>query len=241
MKKTRHILLFIFIAFTTSCKHTSQVTTVSPGSITKDSTILSGQEVKNIIKIDREKLDSVMNEIIGSNAIVMAKAQPEGVLGNFIADLCLTWSTRSDFQPADICILNHEGLKTSLPTGNITVGNIYDLIPNNHTLVLLKLNGKQLREVINYVINTGGQPFGGMTIYKNQAYLNNLSISDSQQYWIITTDYLANGGNNMGFLQHAIERINTNVLLRDVIIKHYQMLTLFRSTGHAKIDNRIQL
>jgi 2',3'-cyclic-nucleotide 2'-phosphodiesterase (5'-nucleotidase family) len=171
----------------------------------------------------------------------MTKAQPKGVLGNFIVDLCLIWSNRSYFQPADICILNHEGLKTSLSSGNITVGNTYELIPNNHTLVLLKLKGKQLREVINYVINTCGQPFGGMAIYKNQGYLNNLSISDSQKYWIITTDYLANGGNNMGFLQHAIERINTNVLLRDVIIKHYQMLTLFRGTANAKIDNRIQL
>jgi len=241
MKKTELLLLFILITTLVSCKPTLLLTDVSPNSIEINADTPIGTTIENSTSPYRAKLDSTMNQVIGSNAIAMEKAQPEGLLGNFIADLCLTWSTRSDFQQVNVSILNHDGLRTSLPSGPVTIGNVYELIPFDNSIVLVKLNGSQMKQAVEYIVNTGGQPFSGMTIYKGQCFINNQPISDKQHYWVLTTDYLANGGDNMEFFNKAEERINTNVLLRDVIIKHYQMLTLFRSTGNAKIDNRIQL
>lgn len=241
MKKTERLLLFILITSLVSCKPTLILTEVSPKNIAITSSTPIDTTIENLISPYRAKLDSTMNQVIGSNAIAMEKAQPEGLLGNFIADLCLTWSSRSDFQHADVCLLNHGGLRTSLPNGPVTIGNIYELMPFDNTMVLLKLSGSQMKQAIEFIINTGGQPFSGMTIYKGQCFINNQPLSDKQHYWMLTTDYLANGGDNMAFFDNSVERINTGVLLRQVIIKHYEMLTLFRNQGSSHLDNRIQL
>ncbi len=37
--------------------------------------------------------------------------------------------------------------------------------------------------------------------------------------WVITTDYLANGGDRMDFFQDAVERFDKKTLLRDVFIE----------------------
>jgi 2',3'-cyclic-nucleotide 2'-phosphodiesterase (5'-nucleotidase family) len=241
MKKTEQLLLFILITTLVSCKPTLLLTDVSPNSIEINADTPLDTAIENLISPYRAKLDSTMNQVIGSNVIAMEKAKPEGLLGNFIADLCLTWSTRSDFQQANVSILNHGGLRTSLPSGPVTVGNIYELMPFDNTMVLVKLNGSQMKQSVEYIVNTGGQPFSGMTIYKGQCFINNQPLSDNQYYWVLTSDYLANGGDNMDFFHNAEERINTGVLLRQVIMKHYEMLTLFRAQGKASIDNRIQL
>lgn len=241
MKKTAPLLLFILFVSLVSCKSTFVLTQVSEKNIVINHDTPIDTSIENLIKPYRAKLDSTMNKIIGKNAMAMEKAKPEGVLGNFVADLCLTWSARSDFQKADVCILNHGGLRTSLPQGNITVGNIYELMPFDNTLVLLCLNGSQLNQAISYIVNTGGQPFSGMTIFKGQGFINNQPIAPNNHYWVLTSDYLANGGDNMQFFTEAEQRTETGILLREVILNHYNMLTLFRNEGRSSIDNRIQL
>jgi hypothetical protein len=41
----------------------------------------------------------------------------------------------------------------------------------------------------------------------------------STHFWVITSDYLANGGDQMSFFQDAVERQNKKVLLREVFIQ----------------------
>jgi hypothetical protein len=45
-------------------------------------------------------------------------------------------------------------------------------------------------------------------------------VSETTQFiWVITTDYLANGGDLMYFFQDAVERLDKKTLLRDVFIE----------------------
>ena len=45
-------------------------------------------------------------------------------------------------------------------------------------------------------------------------------MSENTKYiWVITTDYLANGGDRMDFFQDAVERSDKKTLLRDVFIE----------------------
>ena len=63
----------------------------------------------------------------------------------------------------------------------------------------------------------------------------------NKNYHILTTDYLANGGDNMTFFKKASNYINTEVLLRDVIIDYIREINKIGTKVEAKFDGRIEI
>ncbi|MDI6833427.1 MAG: hypothetical protein QMD02_06250, partial [Bacteroidales bacterium] len=55
---------------------------------------------------------------------------------------------------------------------------------------------------------------------------------------VATSNYLANGGDNLSGLLNPIKRIDTPFLIRDIIIEHYKLLTSQNKAAFAKIDGR---
>src|SRR5262245_14965863 len=89
--------------------------------------------VYQFIKPYRDKMEGEMNTVIGVSEQAMERGMPEGRLGNFVADACMIEARKvfypSDGRQPDFTILNNGGLRRPLPSGNITVGNIYELMP----------------------------------------------------------------------------------------------------------------
>ena len=54
-----------------------------------DSALAPDAEAQALIDPYRSKLDAEMNQVLNTADMVMEKAQPEGLLGNFVADLTL--------------------------------------------------------------------------------------------------------------------------------------------------------
>lgn len=204
-----------------------------------DSHITPDKEIVALVKPYSTDLNKIMQEVIGTNAHAMTKAKPEGLLGNFVADLSLNWAKQIDSLPeVSICLLNHGGLRTSLPQGEITIGNIYELMPFDNSLVWVKLSSEEMDRLVTYVRATGGQPVSGIQINADNYQLT--QTSNQTSYWVLTSDYLADGGDQMDFFLNK-ERINSGVLLRSIIIEHYRALTKLNRTGETQIDNRINL
>ena len=63
----------------------------------------------------------------------------------------------------------------------------------------------------------------------------------NREYWVVTSDYLANGGDNYIFFKNAIERRAMNALLRDVIIKYCTRITAQNNVLKPYLDGRIQV
>ena len=78
-----------------------------------------------------------MNEVLTYSKINLTKKGSESLLGNFVTDLCLEQFS----DQADICIMNNGGLRFPLPKGEVTIGDIYKLMPFENKLVVLELNG----------------------------------------------------------------------------------------------------
>ena len=91
-----------------------------------------------------------------------------------------------------------------------------------------------------------GVPVSGlrMKITENKitrCMINNSAYNSDQSYYVLTTDYLAKGGDNMEFFKHASEYINTGVLLRDAIINYISEINKTGIKVEAKFDGRIQI
>ena len=81
-----------------------------------------------------------MARVLAESAQPLEKKQPEGKLGDFVADACLQESCALT-GVIDLALFNHGGLRRSLPMGCNNVGDVYELMPFDNELVVITLRG----------------------------------------------------------------------------------------------------
>lgn len=67
----------------------------------------------------------------------------DNALGNLIAD-SMAWVMDSDF-----AMMNGGGIRDQLDAGDITYGELYNILPFNNVLVKLEVTGSELKEILN--------------------------------------------------------------------------------------------
>ncbi|WP_455673873.1 5'-nucleotidase C-terminal domain-containing protein [Phocaeicola sp.] len=151
----------------------------------------------------QKTVDSIMSPVIGHSVRFMDRFRPESELSNLVADV-LRLST-SDYIgcAADVAVTNMGGLRTSLPEGNITYGNIYEITPFENTLCIVTMNGALLRELFENIAAVHGEGLSGARLVITKAgklanaTVGGKEIDDNKQYTVATLDYLAEGNDHM--------------------------------------------
>jgi 2',3'-cyclic-nucleotide 2'-phosphodiesterase (5'-nucleotidase family) len=120
--------------------------------------------------------------------------------------------------------VNYGGLRASLPQGNITIGNVFELMPFENEVVLIKVSGMSIRMMADKIAERGGEGISGIILGIREFKVSTLKIGGKPvepdlDYWLVTSDYIANGGDQMSMFKNPIERINTKLKLRDVLIQ----------------------
>ena len=194
-----------------------------------DSTILA------IINPYQVKIEDQMNEVLTYTKNDLEKGKPQSTIGNFVTDLCLNYAD------AHICVMNNGGLRTTISKGEITRGKLYELMPFENELVVLELNKDDYIGLLNYIGSRGGEPFSGITIAINKdgKILSNswpVNFEKGEKVRVLTSDYLANGGDEMSFF-HEKEQQKVGLKLRDAIIDYCSKT----DTIDVQLDNRIKI
>jgi 2',3'-cyclic-nucleotide 2'-phosphodiesterase (5'-nucleotidase family) len=196
-------------------------------------------------------LDSEMTQIVAHSNIAMPKERDklETLLGNFVADACLVTGNEvyypADGHDADMCLLNNGGLRSSLPVGDITRGNIFELMPFDNEIVIVTISGVKMWELAKFIGARGGEPVAGISLglkpdkSPGTFLVNGQRCDSSKTYKVMTSDYLANGGDKMDFLRDPIKLETTGYKIRDAILDYCARK---KSTGQnldPKTDGRI--
>ncbi len=219
--------------------------------------VLSTQQQKEDVKINetnlkintsitpyKQKVDSITNSVIAYAEGVFNKEGDNYSLGNFSCDGIYYMATLHYKFPINIVLLNKGGLRVNLPKGEIKTSNLFELMPFENELVLCKLKGKYLLEGSKILIDKkaafyGMKINGDVTNYK--ITLNNIPIHQDTVYTILTSDYLANGGDNFSFLKNSIELKFLNLKIRDALIEYCKLLTSQNKTLKPYTDDRFSL
>jgi 2',3'-cyclic-nucleotide 2'-phosphodiesterase (5'-nucleotidase family) len=229
---------------TLSCKTNNRIeSTKQTAYIFSDTSINTvDSSVYEFIKPYKENMEGEMNKVIAESEIALERGLPEGRLGNFVADACMSEMKRMGFS-ADFIFLNNGGLRRALPAGKITKGDVYELMPFENTLVILTLDGKLVRNIFNFIASKGGAPVSGVQfkISNKEAIeilLNGQPLDTMKNYRAITSDYLANGGDSYGFLSNA-QRETTGLKVRDAIMQNLETAGLAGKKISVNIEGRI--
>lgn len=201
----------------------------------------------------RSSLHSTMSEILCYSASPLEKGQPEGRLGNFIADVCLIEGNdalkakNTDSLSADFVILNNGSLRKPLPKGTITLGDIYEVMPFENSLILFTMNSQEVQELCDFIATMNGAPVSGIRfiIDKKDTVAKDIRISEKtlepeKTYRVLTADYLANGGDKFPFTRLGNRKIDTGLKIRDALIKYCRSQGERKSEINIKTDGRIR-
>jgi len=175
-------------------------------------------------------------------------------LTNLTADMLLVEAQRWD-STVVMAFVNVGGIRSALPKGAITYGDVLEMLPFENRLFLMTLSGSQVRSLFLDLIRCGGEGFSGATVVGylstvqpersmvEKLLVNGKPVVDTASYRIATLDYLAEGNDGFLTLRQGTQRLRPegNVVIRELFL-HY--LAEEREKGKAvsaKIDDRIIL
>ena len=156
-------------------------------------------------------------------------------LGNLLAD-CF-----KDLIPADMALVNGGGVRSSIATGVITVGDVLNVLPFDNYLMRLKMSGASINKVFAEVASFSGTSggFGGFLQVSEGLHVdytagqqpkvlfNGKPLSATKLYTVTTIDFLAAGGNGLSGFTEAVDNESTGKMTADIFMKYLgQMQTV---------------
>lgn len=175
------------------------------------------EQVAGIVAFYAAQLEGVRRRVVGRLAAPVGNTAcriGECALGSFIADAML-----AAVQGADVALMNAGGIRTGLPAGEITLGDVLTMLPFGNTVATLKLTGADLlAAVANGLARLGAGAFpqvAGMRIAWNplaapDARLVALEIAvpggfapvdPARRYRVVTNNFLRGGGDGYAVLR----------------------------------------
>lgn len=240
-------LWVLLLMFLSSCKGAYQINKTSfiNLSVSSDSAQLLDQTVLKIIKPYQQKLDSQMTQRIMVASQDLEKASPEGSLGNMVCDELMRYALNKG-HAIDVCVFNAGGLRIPvIYKGDIFVRTIFELLPFDNELVVLDLTGVQLISLLDLVAANGGWPVSGVRMKIGQSraqdiqFVNGRSLEPDKYYRLLTSDYLAGGGDNAFMLKNAANYESLAVMMRNALIEQLKDNFYSGETLQAVKDGRI--
>lgn len=245
MQKVKFLTRIIAIALLASCSPKLQLTETKKQLYPITGNTTSDTAISAFYKPYKLKLDSIMNDVVAVSTKEIQKAQPEGPLNNFFADAMYEsakdWNVKFDF-----AYTNYGGLRIPLPKGNIYRYKIFELMPFENAFTLVTFKGEDIKAFFNYIAEGGGDPISGakFTISDKKAIditINGVAFDITQNYTVLTSDYMANGGDGGAIFNRAIARKDLTYKLRDALFQYLEKKQKAGETLNPVKDGRITI
>jgi 2',3'-cyclic-nucleotide 2'-phosphodiesterase (5'-nucleotidase family) len=239
LKKYNDVLklfvIFLTFFFIVSCRNQSYTITKIEGKripVTEKEN--QNTTIESFIKPYREHINNDLDKVLAYNPETLDKngGEWQTTIGNFMSDATFTKGNevfnKIENKNIDICLLNHGGIRSILPKGNITSRTAFEIMPFENSLVVIALKGEQIQEIASFIIaDKKPHPLSGMTftIDKNKQAKNILiqgnPLEKETIYYVATNDYLADGGSNMVFFKKGIKKFDLDYKLRNILIDYF--------------------
>lgn len=196
----------------------------------------------------QKAVDSIMSPVIGQSARFMDRFRPESELSNLVADILRNAASDYIGHTVDVGVTNMGGLRTALPEGDITYGNIFEITPFENTLCIVTMKGTLLRELFENIAAVYGEGLSGarLEISKDgkllKATVGGKEINDTATYKVATLDYLAEGNDHMSVFTKVAEQdklLPEKATVRQLFLNYVNEQTKTGKKIDSKIEGRI--
>lgn len=148
----------------------------------------------------------------------------ESAVGNWFVDLMLQANPGTQ-----VALTNGGGLRADMPAGELTYGHLFEAMPFDNRFALVDLKGAHLRRLVSSNLQRAGAilSWGGLTAKARckagaldlQIFVGGKPLVDTRSYRLVTSDFLASGGDGLiGRLKLPEGSVTvTDVIIRDAL------------------------
>lgn len=193
------------------------------GPLHMDNKTAQDKDLQKQIEEWRVPFEKFAAEKIGTTNSVLNGSCQQGdcLLGQVMADAMLEIrlnQTKDDDEKADFALINAGGVRSTIEQGDITRGDILTAFPFGNAITELVYSGSELRKILEGCVSLVNQNNGkevtswfqvskGIVIEHNpenkngsklvSVKIDGKDLNDSNEYRIVTLDFLAGGGDNI--------------------------------------------
>lgn len=217
----KHIILVAVGAGLLACSSVDTIILKSNSSKNEDVVQQGGEAnvIDSIISPYQKELNAEMNEVITYAERPFEKGRPGGSLNNWAADALLqSQIENARLSGPTFSLLNVGGLRNTINSGDVTLGDMFKVMPFDNEVVWVEMPVESLKDIAAYLTASGGEPIAGAVLKDGKLVVDGVN-DETKKVWILTSDYLMNGGDNMSFFEQKISVTHTNELLRDAFVR----------------------
>ena len=186
-----------------------------------------------------------VKEVVGYCPRPMVEKKPESSLSNFLVDALMAKTAQLTGRKVDIGLMNFGGIRIDMPVGDVTVDDIMSMVPFRNHLVYVALKGSDVKRLFEDMAKGPIQVVGGVEVTVSKHRLIDLkvggeSVDDDKVYGLATIDFLLDGGDRIYAARNAVELIQTDVLIYDMVLERIRNLTAEGKVIEYHTDGRVK-
>jgi len=202
-------------------------------------------EITAIVDARRAEAAKYTERVVGTlRSDLDGTSRDENAIGDMIGDAFVEYGRNQGWK-TDVAFYNAAGIRASLKAGNVTYGQLYQVLPFENSIVSVDLTGEQLRQVLEDAAGRAGrvQIGGGRFVYRFsnpggdrvlEATIAGAPLDPKRVYHVATIDYLLLGGDG-----HTWFGKGTNVIYGDIEVDAVATYMTAHSPLDPKVDGRI--
>jgi len=227
--------ILVIICCFLGCKENNNLTRIEGQRISISDSIQPNQKIETYIKPFRERIEKDLDSVLAYAVDNYSKTDGHlnTAIGNLMADAVYSEANpifiKRSSKAIDLVLLNHGGIRASISQGNVTTRTAFEVMPFENSVYVVALRGTQVQELVYYLSNAKrAHPIYGLKLVLNEdftiesALINGKPIDNERLYYVATSDYLFNGGDNMIFFKANDTVYDLNYKIRNVLIDYFK-------------------
>ncbi len=192
----------------------------------------------------KDKLKTITDERVTTTKTGFTRSYgEESNMGDMVADAMLDAYPQFDF-----AVTNSGGLRQDIDAGVVHVGDLISAFPFPNTIVQLDMKGSDMKEIFEHgaaltngilqvskgveVVYDANKPVGNrIVVFK----INGVPVNDGRTYRVLTSNFLADGGDGfLTFKKNSFYK-NTGVEILQAMVKYLKKFEIY----YPKTERRI--
>ena len=195
------------------------------------------------LKYYDDEVTRIMTQIIGTSETDIERNS--NAMHNWVADVIGILGEQVGGAKVDGAVTNSGGIRASLSKGDVSVGQIMNLVPFTNAITVMEMDGATLLRCLDDLAATGGQCVNSQISFTISgkkavdAHINGKKIDKKKTYRIATIDYVAEGNDHLESFRDGRVVAHSDRFVKYDMIDYVKALTASGQTINADTTERI--
>ncbi|WP_066225340.1 5'-nucleotidase C-terminal domain-containing protein [Formosa haliotis] len=231
----KQLIVGVLLVFLASCKtHTLNLAKIEGEQIPISENLKSDEAINAFIKPYHDHVVKELDSVLAYSPDYYAKdnGQFNTAIGNLMADIIYEQSNpvfhSRTGKDIDFVLLNHGSIRAPISKGNITLNTAFELMPFENSIVVVAIKGKNVNEAFKYLSEKRlAHPVSRIKLALDSKYdiveatVNGKPVDETKTYYVVTNDYLYNGGDHMTFFKPNDSVYVLDYKVRNALIDYF--------------------